>query len=85
MKKSDVKALVITGFGLNCEKETAAACQLAGATPEQIHLNELIAGRRIGHALKGGVGALVGYVTTLAMKLVAVAYFAIIFIRAAFG
>ena len=46
MKKSDVKALVITGFGLNCEKETAAACQLAGATPEQIHLNELIAGRR---------------------------------------
>ena len=46
---------------------------------------ELIAGRRIGHALKGGVGTLVGYVATLAMKLVAVAYFAIIFIRAAFG
>ena len=46
MKKSDVKALVITGFGLNCEKETAAACRLAGATPEQIHLNELISGRR---------------------------------------
>ena len=46
---------------------------------------ELIAGRRIGHALKGGVGTLIGYVATLAMKLVAVAYFAIIFIRAAFG
>jgi hypothetical protein len=46
---------------------------------------ELIAGRRFGHALKGGVGALVGYVATLAMKLVAVAYFAIVFIRAAFG
>ena len=46
MKKSDVKALVITGFGLNCEKETAAACKYAGATPEQIHLNELIYGRR---------------------------------------
>ena len=46
MKKSDVKALVITGFGLNCERETAAACKYAGATPEQIHLNELIYGRR---------------------------------------
>ena len=46
MKKSDVKALVITGFGLNCEKETAAACRYAGATPEQVHLNELIYGRR---------------------------------------
>ena len=41
MKRSDVKALVITGFGLNCEKETAAACKYAGATPEQIHLNHL--------------------------------------------
>ena len=46
MKRSEVKALVITGFGLNCEKETAAACKLAGATPEQIHLNELLYGRR---------------------------------------
>ena len=46
MKKTDVKALVITGFGLNCEKETAAACKYAGATPEQVHLNELIYGRR---------------------------------------
>ena len=46
MKKSEVKALVITGFGLNCEKETAAACRLAGAAPEQVHLNELIHGRR---------------------------------------
>ena len=46
MKRSDVKALVITGFGLNCEKETAAACKLAGATPEQVHLNELLYGRR---------------------------------------
>ena len=31
MKKSDIKMLVITGFGLNCEKETAAAGKLAGA------------------------------------------------------
>jgi phosphoribosylformylglycinamidine synthase len=46
MKKEDVKVLVITGFGLNCEKETAAACRLAGATPELVHLNELLSGRR---------------------------------------
>ena len=45
MKKSDVKMLVITGFGLNCEKETAAAGKLAGATPELVHLNDLLAGK----------------------------------------
>ena len=46
MKKSDIKTLVITGFGLNCEKETAAACRLAGSTPELVHLNDLLAGKR---------------------------------------
>lgn len=45
MKKSNIKALIITGFGLNCERETAAACQLVGAVPEQVHLNDLIAGK----------------------------------------
>jgi phosphoribosylformylglycinamidine synthase len=37
-----VNALVITGFGLNCERETAAAFELAGATATQVHLNKLI-------------------------------------------
>lgn len=46
MKKSNIKVLVITGFGLNCEKETAAACRMAGAVPELVHLNDLIAGGR---------------------------------------
>lgn len=46
MNKSDIKVLIITGFGLNCEKETAAACRLAGATPELVHLNDLIAGKK---------------------------------------
>ncbi|MBQ9500519.1 MAG: phosphoribosylformylglycinamidine synthase subunit PurQ, partial [Lentisphaeria bacterium] len=41
-----IKALVITGFGLNCERETAAACALAGAEPELVHLNDLLAGIR---------------------------------------
>ena len=46
MEKKQIKALVITGFGLNCENETAAACRLAGMTPEKVHLNDLIAGKR---------------------------------------
>ena len=43
---SKIKALVITGFGLNCERETAAACALAGAEPELVHLNDLLSGER---------------------------------------
>lgn len=46
---------------------------------------ELIAGRRLSQALKGGVGALLGYVATLALKLAAVSYFAVVFAKAAFG
>lgn len=37
-----VKALVITGFGLNCEWETTTALERVGATVEQLHLNRLI-------------------------------------------
>ena len=43
---SKVKALIIKGVGLNCEKETAAAFEAAGATAEQIHLNDLLNGKR---------------------------------------
>lgn len=32
-----VKALVITGYGINCEKETAKACELAGGEVSFIH------------------------------------------------
>jgi len=39
-----VNALVITGFGINCEEEMAAAWTLAGATPRIVHLNEVLAG-----------------------------------------
>ena len=45
MKRSEIKSLVITGFGLNCEKETAAACRLAGSAAELVHLNDLLAGK----------------------------------------
>ena len=43
---SKVKALVITGFGLNCEKETTAAFEYVGAEVSMVHLNDLIAGKR---------------------------------------
>lgn len=46
MDRKDIKVLVITGFGLNCERETAAAVSCVGATPELVHLNDLIAGKR---------------------------------------
>ena len=39
-----LNALVLTGFGLNCDHETAYAFELAGATAERVHINALIAG-----------------------------------------
>lgn len=38
-----VRALVVTGFGLNCEAETGHALSLAGAAVDKVHLNDLIA------------------------------------------
>ncbi len=37
------RALIITGFGLNCEMETAAALQHVGMEVDQVHLNDLLA------------------------------------------
>jgi phosphoribosylformylglycinamidine synthase I len=39
-----VSVLVLTGFGLNCDVETAHAFELAGAVPTRVHINALIAG-----------------------------------------
>jgi len=44
--KNHVKALVITGYGLNCEQETACALGAAGACSEMVHLNDILEGRR---------------------------------------
>lgn len=41
-----VNALIITGFGLNCEVETACAFERAGATAVRVHLNDIIHGRQ---------------------------------------
>ena len=44
---SPVKALVLTGFGLNCDEETAYALEMAGARVERVHLNSLITGEKV--------------------------------------
>lgn len=36
-----VRALVLTGFGINCEEEMAAAYRLAGAEATIVHLNDV--------------------------------------------
>jgi len=40
-----VKALVLTGYGLNCDYETDYALKLAGAESHRVHINELISGQ----------------------------------------
>ena len=39
-----INALVLTGYGLNCDLETAYALELAGARAQRVHINELING-----------------------------------------
>lgn len=38
-----VRALVLTGFGINCDMETAYAFERAGARADRVHLNDVIA------------------------------------------
>ncbi|HYA02576.1 MAG TPA: phosphoribosylformylglycinamidine synthase subunit PurQ [Syntrophobacteria bacterium] len=38
------RALVLVGYGLNCDWETAYALELAGAKAERVHINRLILG-----------------------------------------
>lgn len=38
-----VRALVVSGFGINCEDETAAAFRLAGGHSDVVHLNDIFA------------------------------------------
>ncbi len=40
----DVNVLVMSGFGLNCDTETAYAFELAGAKTRSVHINSLIDG-----------------------------------------
>jgi phosphoribosylformylglycinamidine synthase len=46
--RSAPKALVLTGFGLNCDWETTHALELAGAEAHRVHINQLVMGEEIG-------------------------------------
>ena len=41
----EVRALILTGFGINCEEEFAAAYRLAGAEATIVHLNQVLHGQ----------------------------------------
>lgn len=41
----NVKVLVLTGYGLNCDHETAHTFELAGAVARRVHINDLISGQ----------------------------------------
>lgn len=45
LEREVVRALVIAGYGINCEEEMAAGYRLAGAEPRIVHLNEILAGK----------------------------------------
>ena len=47
---TQVKALVLTGYGLNCDYETDFSLKLAGAESHRIHINELIIAESCGDA-----------------------------------
>ena len=50
IKMKTVRALVLTGYGLNCDYETDYAFKSAGAESHRVHINELIMGEKWGSA-----------------------------------
>ena len=40
------RILILTGYGINCDEETAHAFKLAGGKPEIVHVNDLIDGHK---------------------------------------
>jgi len=42
-----VKTLILTGYGLNCDNETAYAFELAGAQVTRVHINSLVDGSAV--------------------------------------
>jgi len=44
----DVKAIILTGYGLNCDYETYFSLKAAGAVPERAHINQVISGGKDG-------------------------------------
>jgi phosphoribosylformylglycinamidine synthase len=42
--EKQVRVLVLSGYGLNCDLETAYAFELAGAVSHRVHINSLVSG-----------------------------------------
>jgi Phosphoribosylformylglycinamidine (FGAM) synthase, glutamine amidotransferase domain len=42
---NSVKALVLSGYGLNCDHETAYCLEKAGAIAHRVHINDLTRGQ----------------------------------------
>jgi phosphoribosylformylglycinamidine synthase len=47
-RRAEVRVLIVSGLGLNCETETEVGFRLAGARPERVHLLDLLDGQRGG-------------------------------------
>ena len=41
---NQVRVAVLSGFGINCETETMAVFEMAGATTDRVHVNRLVSG-----------------------------------------
>ena len=41
-----VKVAILTGFGINCDRETAAVFDMVGAESERIHVNRFVNGEK---------------------------------------
>jgi phosphoribosylformylglycinamidine synthase len=46
LRRKEVRVLVLTGLGLNCEAETEAAFGMVGASPQCVHLLDVLEGGR---------------------------------------
>ena len=41
---AEVRVAVLSGFGINCETETMAVFEMAGAKADRVHVNRLVNG-----------------------------------------
>ena len=51
-RQTKPRAMVLTGYGLNCDYETDFSLRLAGAEPHRIHINQLIMPERYGPSVR---------------------------------
>ena len=42
----NVRVAVLFGFGINCDRETAAVFDMVGGKSERLHVNNLVQGNR---------------------------------------